>query len=87
MFSASADSPRVKGLFFWTDQHMKTRDQFTLTIQDAWPNNPVPITPRLRRMLKSMLRGYGIRCVAILPVTSPSSPPPEPDVAVLTDDA
>lgn len=51
------------------------RERITLTIQDAQPNNPVPLTPRLRRLLKVMLRGYGIRCVDMRPVPSPSSQP------------
>ena len=53
---------------------MPTRERFTLTIQDAEPRNPVPLTPRLRRLLKAMLRGYGIRCVDMRPVGSVTKP-------------
>ena len=49
---------------------MPARERFTLTIQDAEPRNPVPLTPRLRRLLKAMLRGYGIRCVDMRPAGS-----------------
>ena len=52
---------------------MTDRRRFTLTIQDAEPRNPVPLTPRLRRLLKVMLRGYGIRCVDMRPVPTSSS--------------
>lgn len=41
------------------------REQFRLILQDAGDRNNVPVMPRLRRLLKSMLRGYGIRCVEI----------------------
>jgi hypothetical protein len=55
---------------------MPPRERFTLTIQDAGDRNSVPVAPRLRRLLKSMLRGYGIRCVDIRPagtITKPTS--------------
>ena len=41
------------------------REQFQLILQDAGDRNNVPVMPRLRRLLKSRLRGYGIRCVEI----------------------
>ena len=64
--------------FFWTDI-LPDRQRFTITIQDAEPRNPVPLTPRLRRLLKTMLRGYGIRVTDMRPVPSPASQtPPEP---------
>ena len=53
---------------------MQPRDRFTLTIQDAEPRNPVPLTPRLRRLLKAMLRGYGIRCVDMRPAGAVTKP-------------
>ncbi len=53
---------------------MPPRERFTLTIQDAEPRNPVPLTPRLRRLLKAMLRGYGIRCVDMRPAGSVTKP-------------
>ena len=53
---------------------MLDRERFTLTIQDAEPRNPVPLTPRLRRLLKAMLRGYGIRCVDMRPAGSVTKP-------------
>ena len=53
---------------------MQPRERFTLTIQDAEPRNPVPLTPRLRRLLKAMLRGYGIRCVDMRPAGSVTNP-------------
>ena len=53
---------------------MPTRERFTLTIQDAEPRNSVPLTPRLRRLLKAMLRGYGIRCVDMRPAGSVTKP-------------
>ena len=53
---------------------MKVREQFLLKIQDAEPRNPVPVAPRLRRLLKSMLRAYGIRCVDIRPAESIAKP-------------
>ena len=56
---------------------MPTRERFTLTIQDAEPRNPVPLTPRLRRLLKAMLRGYGIRCVDMRPAGTIAKPTSE----------
>ena len=56
---------------------MLDRERFTLTIQDAEPRNPVPVAPRLRRLLKSMLRAYGIRCVDIRPAGSVTKPTSE----------
>ena len=53
---------------------MQVRERFTLTIQDAEPRNPVPLTPRLRRLLKAMLRGYGIRCVDMRPAGAVTKP-------------
>lgn len=47
------------------------RERFTLTIQDAGDPRQVPAAPRLRRLLKAMLRGYGIRCLDIRPVVDP----------------
>jgi hypothetical protein len=49
---------------------MQPRERFPLTIQDAEQRNLVPLTSRLRRLLKAMLRGYGIRCVDMRPVGS-----------------
>lgn len=48
------------------------RERFTLTIQDAGDPNRVPVAPRLRRLLKAMLRGYGLRCTDIRPVVDPA---------------
>lgn len=53
---------------------MLDHERFTLPIQDAEPRNPVPLTPRLRRLLKAMLRGYGIRCVDMRPLGAVSKP-------------
>lgn len=63
---------------FLDGNNRSDRQRFTITIQDAEPRNPVPLAPRLRRLLKVMLRGYGIRCVDLRPVPSQASPPPEP---------
>ena len=56
---------------------MQPRERFTLTIQDAGDRNSVPVAPRLRRLLKSMLRAYGIRCVDIRPAESVAKPTSE----------
>ncbi len=56
---------------------MHDRQRFAITIQDAEPRNPVPLAPRLRRLLKAMLRGYGIRCVDLRPVPSQASQTPQ----------
>ncbi len=53
---------------------MPPRERFTLTIQNAGDHNNVPVAPRLRRLLKAMLRAYGIRCVDIRPAESVSKP-------------
>ena len=50
------------------------RERFRLVIQDAGDRNNVPVMPRLRRLLKAMLRGYGIRCVDIRPAESVAEP-------------
>lgn len=49
---------------------MTDRETFTLIISDAGNRNAVPLMPRLRRLLKSMLRGYGIRCHACSPTAT-----------------
>ena len=41
---------------------MSDRERFTITIEDAGDRNSVPVAPRLRRLLKAMLRGYAFRC-------------------------
>lgn len=56
---------------------MPLREQFILKIQDAGDRNSVPVAPRLRRLLKSMLRAYGIRCVDIRPAVSVAKPASE----------
>ena len=38
-----------------------------LIVEDAEPGGAVPFIPRLRRLLKQMLRGYGIRVKSITP--------------------
>ena len=74
----AAATTRDGGFFFLNCDTMLDRQQFTLTIQDAEPRNPVPLTPRLRRLLKVMLRGYGIRVTEMRPVpSSASQTPPE----------
>ncbi len=49
-----------------------TKETYTISVCDAGDRNNVPLIPRLRRLLKAMLRGYGIRCFDIRHV--PSSP-------------
>jgi hypothetical protein len=39
------------------------KPRFTLVIESV--PHEVPVVNRLRRLLKAMLRGYGLRCVAI----------------------
>ena len=46
---------------------MRVRERFTITIEDAGDRNSVPVVPRLRRLLKAMLRGYALRCRDIRP--------------------
>lgn len=41
---------------------MLDREQFVITIEDAGDRHSVPVAPRLRRLLKAMLRGYSFRC-------------------------
>jgi len=42
-------------------------EKFVITVRAEGPGPPVPI--RLRRLLKTMLRAYGVRCVSIRPET------------------
>jgi hypothetical protein len=53
---------------------MSTRERFTITIEDAGDRNSVPVAPRLRRLLKAMLRGYAFRCRDIRQEKSKSQP-------------
>ena len=53
---------------------MPNRERFTLTIEDAGDRNSVPVVPRLRRLLKAMLRGYAFRCRDIRPANSVAQP-------------
>ena len=57
---------------------MPDRERFSLTTQNAGDRHGIPIAPRLRRLLKVMLRGYGIRCITILPVGSTRTIPQPP---------
>jgi hypothetical protein len=44
---------------------MPDRARFELVIRDAGKPGDAPTINRLRRLLKSMLRAYGLRCVTI----------------------
>ena len=47
--------------------------QFTLELRAEPGNWPAPVDVRLRRALKTLLRGYGLRCTHVGEV-SPGSP-------------
>ena len=53
---------------------MPKRERFTITIEDAGDRNNVPVAPRLRRLLKAMLRGYSFRCRDIRPAETVAEP-------------
>ena len=53
---------------------MPTRERFTITIEDAGDANRVPVAPRLRRLLKAMLRAYSFRCRDIRPAETVAEP-------------
>jgi hypothetical protein len=46
------------------------RERITITIEDA--GGRVPMCARLRRLLKSLLRQHGLRCVSCLPAAAGS---------------
>jgi len=47
-------------------------EKFVITVRAEGPGPPVP--QRLKRLLKVMLRAYGVRCVRIAPETPPDPP-------------
>lgn len=53
---------------------MTTRPTYTLTIR-AEPGH-VPIPSRLKRLLKSLLRSFGFRCVALIENREPDEKEP-----------
>ena len=53
---------------------MPTRERFTITIEDAGDANRVPDAPRLRRLLKAILRAYSFRCRDIRPAETVAEP-------------
>lgn len=55
---------------------MSDRPRYTLEIE-AQPGD-VPPEHRLRRLLKSMLRAYGMRCTRITRADDPPASPPPP---------
>lgn len=46
---------------------MPDRPRFVLLIEDAGGDRPAPVEVRLRRLLKAMLRWFGLRCVEVRP--------------------
>ena len=50
------------------------KETYTIRVCDAGDHNNVPLMPRLRRLLKAMLRGYGIRCLAVCPGEASTQP-------------
>ena len=55
-------------------------EKFVITVRCEGPGPPVPI--RLRRLLKTMLRSYGVRCIRI----APERPPDPPELAIAPTD-
>jgi hypothetical protein len=55
------------------------RFRLTLTLTVAAASSAIPIFARLRRLLKTLLRCYGLRCLEIVAVKPPA--PEEPPVA------